>query len=563
MVVKTGNQTDTTMNKILATAFAAAALLSVASCQKMELENTGNEPAQTVRIISGEFANAGTKTTLDTDGLTPLWSAEDVIRVLDDSGYQDITLVANGSTPGSNEGEISADSKSFSFATTLSGTTLYAIYPASATTMTSCTDGNISFTIPSVQDGKFGSANICVASGDSSTPSTLYFSNATAVVEMTVATGVEYVNLTAANKIAGDMTVAMGSKGAISSTASSSLSSNYIFVSGSSPDSKFYMAVAPVETGEVTVTCNTSDKSGSVDKGTKTLAKDKIYEMDLSGMTIATEDLTGQHGVQNGVEYVIIKAKYDGTNDSYLKWATQNLAVTESGKAKWNGTNYVIGDYFQWAASYGGYGITVASFKTPENLVIYDSFTNTCAGGSSYSFTFKTGKTSGFRLANSPYSNGTDYTKYTDIHTGGDGITNLEQSDDVARIVLGGSWRMPTGGGAGEFKAMRAATYWAWDDTDKGYYVFKPGYGTSGSANGNGDIAGTDDKTKALLFFPAGGNGNGTNLVDAGSRGYYWSSTFGSDSTGYAFSQSFNPSDVHPEGSDARCLGFSVRPVSD
>jgi len=550
------------MNKILATAFAAAALLSVASCQKMELENTGNEPAQTVRIISGEFANAGTKTTLDTDGLTPLWSAEDVIRVLDDSGYQDITLVANGSTPGSNEGEISADSKSFSFATTLSGTTLYAIYPASATTMTSCTDDNISFTIPSVQDGKFGSANICVASGDSSTPSTLYFSNATAVVEMTVATGVEYVNLTAANKIAGDMTVAMGSKGAISSTASSSLSSNYVFVSGSSPDSKFYMAVAPVETGEVTVTCNTSDKSGSVDKVTKTLAKDKIYEMDLLGMTIATGDLTGQHGVLNGQEYVLIKAKYDGTNDSYLKWSTQNLAVTASGKAKWNGTNYVIGDYFQWAASYEGYGITTDAFKVPTNLVLHDSFKNTGKGDTENSFAFKSGKTDGFKNdSNAPYCNGTKYTKYTG--TSGDGKTELELSDDVANIALGNTWRMPTGGNAGEFKAMRTVTYWAWDAPDKGYYVFKPGVGTSGSANERGTIGTGDDKTKALLFFPAVGDGIGTYLNDVGNVGFYWSSTLSSITTGFACSLFFGSSNVSPGRDTIRCSGFSVRPVSD
>jgi len=513
---------------------AAAALTALASCQKEKLENTDNEPAQTVRIISGVFNNDNTKTTLDTDCKTPLWSVGDVIRVLDNTSYQDITLAAGNITDGG---------KKITFATTLTGTQLYAVYPASATTMTSCTDGNITFTVPAIQDGTFASANICVASGDGSTANTIYFSNATAVVEMTVATGVVYANLTAANKIAGDMTVAMESNGTINSTTTTSLSSNYIFVSDTPSDSKFYMAVAPVDAGTVTVTCNTIAKSGSIDKGTKTLAMDKIYAMDLSGMTISTEDLTGQHGVLNGQEYVIIKAKYNGTNDSYLKWATQNLAVTASGKAKWNSTDYVIGDYFQWAASYDGYGITSDAFKVPTNLIIYDSFTNTNAGGGSNSFTFKSTKSLGFTNDYVPYGG----SKYTAT----DSKTVLDQTDDVANIVLGSTWRIPTGGSAGEIKAMKSATSWTWDETDKGYYVTKSGESLS------------SDKSNALLFFPAAGYGCGTNLNLAGSDGYYWSSTLRSEDTGSACYLLFRSSDVFPETFSYRYLGFSVRPVLD
>jgi len=547
------------MKKILAIAITAAALLSLASCQKETPESTnGDESVRAGRIISGAFANYGTKTSLDIDNKTPLWKVGDRIRVLDGTAYQDVTLVANGSTPGTNEGVISVDSKSFTFSTSLAGT-LYAVYPASATTMESCTDGNVTFTVPSIQDGTFGSANICVASGDGSTANTIYFSNATAVVEMTVATDVVGTKFSATNNVAGDMTVTMGSNGAIGNTTTASLSSTTISVSDTKAPtgSKFYLAVAPVDAGTVTITCNTTTKSGSIDKGTKTLAMDKIYATDLSGMTINTDfDLTGQHGILNGQEYVLIKAKYDGTNDSYLKWATQNLAVTASGKAKWKSTNYVIGDYFQWAASYGGYGITEAVFKTPENLVIYDSFTNTCAGGASNSFNFKTGKT--FAEASAPYYNSgsSSYTKYTGS------AETLDLTDDVANIVLGGTWRMPTGGSADQFTKMRAATYWAWDATDKGYYVFKPGVGTSGAANGRGTIGTGDDKTKALLFFPAAGFGEGIYLYYADNYGHYWSGTLGSVNS-YAYSMLFYPSDVGLRVNGNRCRGISVRPVSD
>jgi len=531
------------MKKIIATAIAAAALLSLASCQKEELKNMDNGSAKTERIISGAFTGSITMTTLDTDNVTPLWSVGDVIRVLDGTEYQDITLAAGNITDGG---------KKITFATTLTGTQLYAVYPASATAMTSCTDGNICFTVPAIQDGTFASANICVASGDGSTANTIYFSNATAVVEMSVASGVVGTRFAATNNVAGDMTVAMGTNGTVSGITTTSLSSSTISVSDTKAPtgSKFYLTVAPVDAGTVTITCNTTTKSGSTDKGTKTLVKDKIYAMDLSGMTIDADfDLTGQHGVINGQEYVIIKAKYDGTNDSFLKWATQNLAVTASGKAKWKGTDYFIGDYFQWAASYSGYNITAEAFQRPGNLIIYDSFTNTGKGDSEDSYTFKSSKPVGFALETAPYCDGTNYTKYTG--TSGDGKTTLDQSDDVANIVLGASWRTPTGGLYGEFNAMKKVTVWTWNDTDNGYYVTK-----------SGEIL-ASDKSNALLFFPAAGNGNSTNLCSAGSDGYYWSSTLHSDDTDNACYLYFDSSDAYTESNHYRYFGFSVRPVLD
>jgi len=542
------------MKNILTIAIAAAALLSFSSCQKEELNNTDINSTSTERIISGSFVNDGTKTTLDTDAITPLWSVGDMIRVLDGTSYQDFTLIANGSTAGTNEGVISADGKSFTFTTTLTGETLYAVYPASATAMKSCTDGNVTFTIPSVQDGTFGSANICVASGDGSNANTIYFRNATAVVEMTVPNDVVGTKFVSTNNIAGSMTVAVGNYGAITGT-TPSLSSSAISVSDTKAPagSKFYLAVAAVETGAVNITCNTISLSGSTGKSTKTLAMDKIYAMDLSGMTIDNDfDLTGQHGVLNGQEYVLIKAKYDGNKNSYLKWSTQNLAVTESGKAKWKGTNYVIGDYFQWAASYNGYNIPADSQK-PDSLFIYTSFVNNFTTTNN-SFTFKTDKN--FKKNYAPYG-GASYTKYTST----DSKTVLDLSDDVAYIVLGSTWRIPTGGENGQFNAMTDVTYWAWDDTDKGYYVFKPGVGTLVTVKGCGDIALTDDKTKALLFFPATGNGYNSNLRYSTEYGYYMSRTLESD--GSAFCMLIQNVLVNPKSTRNRYYGIPVRPVSE
>ena len=134
------------------------------------------------------------------------------------------------------------------------------------------------------------------------------------------------------------------------------------------------------------------------------------------------------------------------------------------------------------------------------------------------------------------------------------------RDEGMGLLILGGGWRMPT---SAEFTAMIDATYWAWDATDKGYYVFKPGPGTSGSAGGRGTIAGTDDKTKALLFFPAAGRSNRSNFSDVGSYGHYFSSSLKSSDTAYAYGLYFLRSSVNPQYEYLRYSGYTVRPVSD
>jgi len=110
---------------------------------------------------------------------------------------------------------------------------------------------------------------------------------------------------------------------------------------------------------------------------------------------------------------------------------------------------------------------------------------------------------------------------------------------------------------------MRTVTYWAWDANDKGYYVFKPGVGTNGSADAKGNIAGTDDKTKALLFFPAVGNGYETNFYNSGNAGWYWASTTLNSNSEKAYRLYFGPELVTLAEQTERYCGFSVRPISD
>ena len=133
----------------------------------------------------------------------------------------------------------------------------------------------------------------------------------------------------------------------------------------------------------------------------------------------------------------------------------------------------------------------------------------------------------------------------------------LPLEKDAANVLYGDPWRMPT---SAEFKALKEATYWAWDGTDKGYYVYAPKDGDAGKVN---DGTGSYTKTDALLFFPAAGYGIVTSFNDAGSRGSYWSSSLYADGTANAYYLYFRSDNVNPQNRDARCAGFSVRPVSD
>lgn len=531
---------------VITLAVAAATLFAFSSCEKENLTNTSNNG---VRVITATFENDGTRTTLNADGKTPEWAVGDVLRILNGTSYQDVTLAAENIT----------DNK-ITFTTTLTGT-LYAVYPASATAMTSCSDGNVSFTIPAIQDGSFASANICVAKSSTTDETNIVFRNATAVLKIITVTNVVGVDVTTANSIAGAVTASFS--GSELSLTTTSLDKNYVSAVGTSApsDNVFYLAAAPVTTGKVRVNCYRTDMKGTTSRESKELARNVIYSMKLTSLSISNSNLTGQRGILNGHEYVLIKAKYDGSNDSYRKWATMNIgATTVTGT-----TSY--GDYFMWGAVEKAYtslsGTTFTFGSKPSSYI--NSTWNAANGFAWDNCNFTDGvydDISKKKVLNV-------FTKYTTDNAyaksgTADGKKVLEPADDVAAHMWGSTWRMPTGGKqVGEFVALQAATYWAWDGTDCGYYVFQPFQGTKGSAGEHGEIKTTDDKSKALLFFPFAGYVKDNSLILAGSDCCFWSSTLSTSSSAYGPYFDNDASFNIGNNENPRCLGRPVRPVSD
>lgn len=96
---------------------------------------------------------------------------------------------------------------------------------------------------------------------------------------------------------------------------------------------------------------------------------------------------------------------------------------------------------------------------------------------------------------------GNTFKKY---YRGADGKTSLDPEDDAAHVNWGGNWRMPT---TLEFEELFntdkcTRTKETWNGVN--------GYLITSKSNGNS------------IFLPEAGYYNGTNLIDAGTLGYYW-----------------------------------------
>lgn len=116
---------------------------------------------------------------------------------------------------------------------------------------------------------------------------------------------------------------------------------------------------------------------------------------------------------------------------------------------------------------------------------------------------------------------------------------NLSLSEDAARANLGDPWRMPS---AAEFQEL-------YDNCTSIWTTMNGVHGRLFTSNVNGNT----------LFLPAAGYYSGTSLIDRGSYGDYWSSTYASSEAARRL-RFFNAS-IDPQGSNFRRFGFSVRAV--
>ena len=118
----------------------------------------------------------------------------------------------------------------------------------------------------------------------------------------------------------------------------------------------------------------------------------------------------------------------------------------------------------------------------------------------------------------------------------------LEPEDDVARVILGGDWRLPT---VEEFQELKDNCDWEWDAVNdvNGYKVVGP--------NGNS------------IFLPAAGLFSEAKVSNMGSIGFYWSGSLVYADNNQAGLLFFNRNALDTSGWGERYFGYSVRPVCE
>ena len=150
-----------------------------------------------------------------------------------------------------------------------------------------------------------------------------------------------------------------------------------------------------------------------------------------------------------------------------------------------------------------------------------------------------------YKHANGDYNKLTKYCYNASYGNNGfiDNKTTLEPEDDAANVNWGGSWRMPTDA---EWTELRTQCTWTWTTTQNGVN----GYQVASKTNSNS------------IFLPAAGYRSDTDIFNAGSDGYYWSSSLNENSPDNAWYVSFLSGYVD-RFYDYRGDGFPVRPVQE
>lgn len=353
-----------------------------------------------------------------------------------------------------------------------------------------------------------------------------------------------------------------------------------------------------VETLSSTTTAHTADATAHVTAADKTkwnTVDDKLdataytptdlsnyyQKSETSGKTEISTALSGKSNTGHGhsiSDVTNLQTTLDGksgtghTHSQYLTGITNSQVTTALGFTPTNNTAFTAHTADTTAH------ITQAlldRITILENLTFYNGHAYVEIGGdkwatmnigassiTDYGLKFQWGDTQGYMNSQCGNGNVQKYFGWTDYKYGDgtsspdsadmvkynstDGLRKLDALDDAAQVNWGGKWRMPTTTEIYNL-GMRVNTAWTSD------------YNSTGVA---GVICTAKDGSGAQLFFPAAGSCNNGVVNDAGSKGWYWSSSVStSDSKLYAYPLYFRSDKVVWQNSSERSLGLCVRGI--
>lgn len=296
-------------------------------------------------------------------------------------------------------------------------------------------------------------------------------------------------------------------------TASTSIADIAAYINGTTSEAIFapYVGVTPkilvaanIDGEERTFSFNVTAPAGGFLSG-------YCYTADLTITAVTKSEVAIEGGVTAWNEGTVVGGKMEEIEfcptaidlGLSVKWANCNVGATAPEE---------YGDYYAWGET-----------ETKEN------------------YTLET-----YKWCN--YVSSSDYSmiKYCTNSLYGtiDDKTILDPEDDVARVKWGGTWRMPT---SHEMAQLWTECTWTWTTLNgvNGYLVV--------GSNGNS------------IFIPAAGGLVGTEVVQRGLGGYYWSTDLvGDDNNNMAWDSFYKEENDNYDGlgNENRYFGLPIRPVT-
>ena len=482
---------------------AFAAIVSFASCSSEDNNTTiENESATKVMTFTAtqEGDEQSTRAAISTsDSKVINWESDDKISIFDGTKNNQFTLKNGAGTKSATFQGVAASAETYT-----------AVYPYQSEATLSGTSVE-KVTLKATQNATANSfdkeAALMIAEGGDG--NTLNFKNVVGYVKVKPTFNCTRIDLKAFDNsavLAGTGTVSYNNGEPKLDLSNAETKNDAITLTGDiKAGNYYYIAVPPVTLKAGWTIEFTAKDNGKLysRKGTNpiTFTRNKVTDL---GEFATTGDywydpVRADQEVDLGLTITI------GTKNYKVIFAKSNLTTT--GLAT---NEYDYGDYFAWGA-------------------IKPWYTEIDKTSSSWAATWE--KSGGYSITNAPfYNSSTDsYTKYTP----GDA---LEASDDAARQILKGDWRIPT---TEIWAALVNNSTKVWDSTNKGYKF---------------------TKNSQTLFLPAAGYVWGTSFKNVGSRGRYWSGTTASlkDNADYLHFENVN---LNAQDKGSRDQGFPVRPV--
>ena len=248
---------------------------------------------------------------------------------------------------------------------------------------------------------------------------------------------------------------------------------------------------------------------------------DVIYNRRVDKLTVSSAKFYGIGDISSATVWTA--TEYVEMGDG-LKWAKSNLGAASETAA---------GNYYAWGETATKNNYSWSTYK------LKNSTSN--SGNNINKYTFADRNYNGIWYQFSFYSYSYQFT--------GDGkkaLADYDYVDDAARQALPGEWRTPT---AAEWAALCNTANFTWTWGNNGATVTSKVEGYKGNK----------------IFLPAAGWKDGS-TVKNGSRGYYWSSTLGNNSTEGSrirFERKNNSTAVSfgNNTSASRCYGYLIRAV--